>query len=62
MARELTFGEAMFALMAFFGGIALLAFATLAWLEGYGWETGAFAIGSLYSLSWGWSRLTKPRT
>jgi hypothetical protein len=61
MIRQLTFGEAMFALMAFFAGIALLGFAMIAWLLGYGWQTGAFAIGSLYTLFWGWSRLTRPR-
>ena len=44
--------------MAFVGGIGMLAFATLAWIEGYGWETGVFAIGSIYTMAWGWVRLT----
>ena len=50
MVRQLTFGEAMLSLMAFAGGLGLLAFATLAWVDGYGWQTGVFSIGSLYTL------------
>ena len=58
MARELTFRETLLGLMAFAGGIGLIAFAMLAWIEGFQWQTGVFSIGSLYTMSWSWARLT----
>ena len=58
MVGELTFRETGLALMAFAGGIGLLVFAMLAWVQGFQWQTGAFSVGSLYTLSWSWARLT----
>ena len=59
MQKQLTFGEALVALMALTAGVGALAFATLSWIEGGGWQTGAFAIGSIYTMSWGWARLLR---
>jgi hypothetical protein len=58
VSRELTVGEALVALMACVGSVGALAVATLCWIEGYGWQTAVFAIGSIFTLSWGWARLT----
>ena len=58
MSRELPFADALLALMACVSGVGALALATLCWIEGYGWQTAGFAIGSIFTMSWGWARLT----
>jgi hypothetical protein len=58
VSRELPFAEALLGLMACLSGVGALALATLSWIDGYGWQTAVFAIGGIFTLSWGWARLT----
>jgi hypothetical protein len=57
VTRELTFAEALAALMALTGGATVLVFGLLACIRGYGWQTAAFAAGGTYAVRWGWLRL-----
>jgi hypothetical protein len=54
----MTFGQALAALMALWGGVGALAFAVLSVLQGYGWQTVAFAGGGTYAILSGWVRLS----
>jgi len=58
VTSSLTFGEALVALVACLSGVGALAFAALSWIDGYGWQTAVFVIGSILTMSWGWARLT----
>jgi hypothetical protein len=55
---DMTFGETLTALMAMTGGATTLVFGIVACMEGYSWQTAAFAAGGTYVVRWGWLRLS----
>jgi hypothetical protein len=58
MLREMTFVEALTALVTLTGGATTLVFGLLACIRGYSWQMAAFAAGGTYACRWGWVRLT----